>query len=74
MNSTSKSNIHEAIFVAQTVFYLLKNGSKESEITVLTFYLGQHKLLRDEIRKTVMHPFDSSLINVQTVDNFQGKV
>ena len=38
---TSKSNLYEAQMVAYTCRYLLQQGYKASDITVLTTYLGQ---------------------------------
>ena len=63
----------EAEFVTQLVLYLLKNGYQERSITVLTFYLGQNKKLRETIRGTISAPFNPKLIDVQTVDNYQGQ-
>ena len=65
--------MHEAEFVTQLVLYLLKNGYQEGSITVLTFYLGQNKKLRETIRQTISAPFSPKLIDVQTVDNYQGQ-
>ncbi|KAI1127248.1 P-loop containing nucleoside triphosphate hydrolase protein [Nemania abortiva] len=66
----SKFNILEAEMVVRFIDYLLMNGIKETEITVLTFYRGQRKKILTEFRK-LQHrePFR----NVHTVDSYQGE-
>ncbi|KAI0873280.1 P-loop containing nucleoside triphosphate hydrolase protein [Hypoxylon argillaceum] len=66
----SKFNVLEAEMVVKFIDYLMMNGTKESEITVLTFYRGQRKKILSEFRK-MRHrePFK----NVHTVDSYQGE-
>jgi helicase required for RNAi-mediated heterochromatin assembly 1 len=67
----SKYNILEAEMVAQFINYLLLNGVKNNEITVLTFYRGQRKKILSECRKlpSRTEPFT----NIHTVDSYQGE-
>ena len=62
----SKENMHEADFVVSLSNYLLQNGYKPEEITVLTPYSGQLFCIRNkkELNKE---------IRVTTVDNYQGE-
>lgn len=68
----SKINHEEADMVVAFFRYLVQNGTAPRDITVLTFYNGQRKLL---LRKL----FDQRLIygseyfNVVTVDSYQGE-
>lgn len=67
--SHSKSNTFEANFISAFVAHLVKSGYEESQITVLSPYLGQVRLLKNKLRR------DSTTENVQitAVDNFQGE-
>ncbi|KAJ8119299.1 hypothetical protein ONZ43_g3723 [Nemania bipapillata] len=66
----SKFNVLEAEMVVRFIDYLLMNGTKVSEITVLTFYRGQRKKILGEFRKLGhREPFK----NVHTVDSYQGE-
>ncbi|KAK5626739.1 hypothetical protein RRF57_002454 [Xylaria bambusicola] len=66
----SKFNILEAEMIVRFIEYLIMNGVKGSEITVLTFYRGQRKRILSEFRKLKhREPFK----NVQTVDSYQGE-
>lgn len=49
LDSVSKTNVGEARLVAYVVEYLLKQGYRKSSITVLAPYLGQVRMLRDEL-------------------------
>ncbi|XP_028413718.1 NFX1-type zinc finger-containing protein 1-like [Dendronephthya gigantea] len=45
------TNVEEADRIIALVLYLLWNGCRPSEITVLSAYLGQTKLLRNQLKK-----------------------
>ncbi|KAI6652804.1 NFX1-type zinc finger-containing protein 1 [Oopsacas minuta] len=65
----SKLNSHEAKFLAKLSEYLLNQGYKDTEITILTFYEAQKFSIKDElykISKTIR-------IRVSTVDKYQGE-
>ncbi|KAI3318803.1 P-loop containing nucleoside triphosphate hydrolase protein [Xylariaceae sp. AK1471] len=66
----SKYNILEANMVVQFINYLLLNGTKSTEITVLTFYRGQRKKILGEFRKLQNR---EHFTNVHTVDSYQGE-
>ena len=64
----SYSNPHEADFLVALCKYLLLQGYKRSQITVLTMYTGQLLLLQEKMpRKTFWG------VRVCAVDNFQGE-
>ena len=77
------TNLKEAERVVSLVLYLLNNDCLPSEITVLSAYLGQTKLLRSMLKKekgkrqelfqvaNSGQPVDNS-VQVQTIDMFQG--
>ncbi|KAI1114150.1 P-loop containing nucleoside triphosphate hydrolase protein [Nemania sp. NC0429] len=66
----SKLNILEAEMIVGFVDYLMMNGVKATEITVLTFYRGQRKKILSEFRRMKhREPFR----NVHTVDSYQGE-
>ncbi|KAI1419193.1 P-loop containing nucleoside triphosphate hydrolase protein [Xylaria sp. FL1777] len=66
----SKFNILEAEMIVRFIDYLMLNGVKGTEITVLTFYRGQRKKILSEFRKLEhREPFK----NVHTVDSYQGE-
>lgn len=67
-DTKSKSNEHEASFLASLCQYLLQQGYKPTQITVLTMYTGQMFLLRRLLPKT---QFEG--VRVTPVDNFQGE-
>ena len=68
-DSTSRANTHEAKFVVELTLYLLVQGYKEEEITILTFYNGQKYLIEDLMAKKSRE----NRIKVSTVDKFQGE-
>lgn len=50
--------------------YLILNGMASEQITVLTFYNGQRKLIHRKLRS---HPnLQGQFFNVKTVDGYQG--
>ncbi|KAL8901018.1 MAG: hypothetical protein Q9207_005411 [Kuettlingeria erythrocarpa] len=67
----SKINRREAIMVVGFFNYLVNNGLKPKEITVLTFYNGQRKLILRGLR---LHPnLQGEVFKVVTVDSYQGE-
>ncbi|XP_032225689.2 NFX1-type zinc finger-containing protein 1 isoform X1 [Nematostella vectensis] len=64
----SRSNIHEAKFVAALCRYLILQGYERSKITVLTMYTGQLLQLKKEMPKDFFNG-----VRVSAVDNFQGE-
>jgi helicase required for RNAi-mediated heterochromatin assembly 1 len=71
-NHFSRLNRLEAVMIARFVRYLVQNGTEIPQITVLTFYTGQRKQIRDELNRdralSKRHPFI-----VKTVDGYQGE-
>lgn len=67
--SHSKSNTFEANFIAALVSHLIQSGYDESQITVLSPYLGQVRTLKNKMRR------DPNTMNVliTAVDNYQGE-
>ena len=47
----SKSNPYEANYIVKLYKYLIQQGYSNSQITVLTFYLGQLILLKPKLKK-----------------------
>ncbi|KAF2492777.1 P-loop containing nucleoside triphosphate hydrolase protein [Lophium mytilinum] len=69
----SACNPHEADMLVGMVDYLVLNGVKVEEITILTFYNGQRKLI---LRRLMAHPnltSRRSSFKVVTVDSYQGE-
>lgn len=67
----SKINRTEAIIIVGFFNYLVTNGVKTREITVLTFYNGQRKLILSGLRS---HPnLQGEVFKVATVDSYQGE-
>ncbi|KAK6335892.1 hypothetical protein TWF730_003266 [Orbilia blumenaviensis] len=70
----SKKNTHEAQMIVGFCNYLVENGTKQKEITILTFYTGQARELRRLLGKTQKLNKDAKdWIRVATVDSFQGE-
>merc|ERR1712151_945130 len=67
--SHSKTNSFEVNFVAALCAHLVKSGYEESQLTVLSPYLGQVRNLKHKIRR------NPNLCNVlvTAVDNYQGE-
>mmetsp|Transcript_122580 Transcript_122580/g.392305 ORF Transcript_122580/g.392305 Transcript_122580/m.392305 type:complete len:1641 (+) Transcript_122580:598-5520(+) len=67
--SHSKTNTWEASFIAALCSHLVQSGYDETQITVLTPYLGQVRTLKNKIRR------DPALQNmlITAVDNYQGE-
>ncbi|KAL9044556.1 MAG: hypothetical protein Q9214_002315, partial [Letrouitia sp. 1 TL-2023] len=67
----SKINQNEAIIVVGFFDYLVQNGMKTQDITILTFYNGQRKLVLSGLRQ---HPnLQGKTFKVVTVDSYQGE-
>ncbi|KAJ5653266.1 ATP binding protein [Penicillium lividum] len=68
----SKLNEMEAAMIVELYVYLIMNGTPGRNITILTFYNGQRKLLYKLIRS---HKHSALLkeVNVVTVDSYQGE-
>ena len=70
-NLMSKVNIIEADMIVGFFNYLVFNGVKPEDITVLTFYNGQRKLILSRLRR---HPnLQGNRFKVVTVDSYQGE-
>jgi helicase required for RNAi-mediated heterochromatin assembly 1 len=69
----SRFNIHEADMIAAFFTYIVLNGIKPSQITVLTFYNGQRKIILQKLRRQPELAQFSFNFNVFTVDSYQGE-
>lgn len=69
MEGMSRSNKHEANFIAALCRYLILQGYERERITILTAYVGQLTQLQKEL---VPKDFFSG-VHVCAVDNFQGE-
>ncbi|KAL1858077.1 hypothetical protein VTK73DRAFT_7960 [Phialemonium thermophilum] len=69
--NASKYNAQEAQMVVNFFAYLVANGVRPSQITVLTFYNGQRKVLLGKLRRHASIAADS--FHVCTVDSYQGE-
>lgn len=67
----SKYNRQEVEMVVAFLRYLLLNGVRASEITVLTYYKGQRRKILQRLRHKDI-PFNN-FFNVATVDSYQGE-
>jgi superfamily I DNA and/or RNA helicase len=67
-DSQSKVNQYELDYMFKLMNYLLKQNYEQTQITILTMYLGQCMEMRKLLRK-------HNILNVKvsTVDNFQGE-
>jgi len=85
IDGASFSNLFEAEMIAKLVKYFSKQGYKEEQITVLTPYLGQLRLIANMMKAEVSRHDQRDLsdpnitiaknkgIRVATVDNYQGE-
>lgn len=64
----SRSNIHEAKYLAALCRYFIQQGYKRQQITILTMYTGQLIQLKKEMPRDFF-----SGVRVCAVDNFQGE-
>jgi len=67
--SHSKTNSHEVNIIAALSAFFVKSGYEETQITVLSPYLGQVRNLKNRIRRDPT----TQNVAVQAVDNFQGE-
>ena len=67
----SKVNHEEADMVVAFYVYLNQNGTGPKDITVLTFYNGQRKLILRKLREQPMLRVER--FKVVTVDSYQGE-
>ncbi|GAB5585544.1 hypothetical protein Unana1_00444 [Umbelopsis nana] len=71
--SASKYNDHEAQMAALLASYLIMQGIPPDMITILTMYSGQRRKLREYLRKERRMGDDINLVNISSVDGFQGE-
>eukprot|EP00004_Rigifila_ramosa_P012162 TRINITY_DN2617_c0_g1_i6.p1 TRINITY_DN2617_c0_g1~~TRINITY_DN2617_c0_g1_i6.p1 ORF type:complete len:1886 (-),score=285.95 TRINITY_DN2617_c0_g1_i6:16-5643(-) len=75
----SHSNVHEAKFIAATALYLLQQKYEPESLVIITPYMGQFRLLRNEVQSLAKDPrashFASELkrVRITTIDDFQGE-
>ncbi|KAH9235327.1 hypothetical protein K456DRAFT_1891974 [Colletotrichum gloeosporioides 23] len=76
----SKFNTFEAGMVVGLYEHLVSNGTRLSDITVLTFYSGQKTYIENALRRKCQLPgrqstdgYEQAGPEVQTVDGYQGK-
>mgnify|MGYP002623820035 CR=1 FL=1 len=67
----SKCNPYEAKYLVKLCEYLLKQGYQDSQITILTFYVGQVITILSEIKDSLL--LKDRNIKVSSVDNYQGE-
>ena len=67
-DSASKTNKFEAAFTTALCAYLLRNGYMQSQITILSTYVGQLLLIKRRLREAGMVD-----VLATTVDNYQGE-
>lgn len=73
-DATSRLNHGEADMIVGFYHYLVLNQLDPSQITILTFYNGQRKLLIRRLRQhNMLKSFHSSSFKVFTVDSYQGE-
>ena len=70
-NQMSKTNHDEANMVVGFFSYLMHNGMMPEDITVLTFYNGQRKLILRKLREH--RNLQGGRFKVVTVDSYQGE-
>lgn len=72
----SSVNPDEADMIVGFMEYLVYNGMKAEDITVLTFYNGQRKRLLSDLHKSIIlsgASLERRTFNVVTVDSYQGE-
>jgi helicase required for RNAi-mediated heterochromatin assembly 1 len=69
----SRFNVHEANMIASFFTYLVLNGIEPSQISVLTFYSGQRKVIHQKLRRQPELVQYGPKFNVFTVDSYQGE-
>ena len=68
----SRSNTHEAKFITALCRYLIQQGYKQSQITILTAYAGQLSKLKREMSSSKQKNLFEK-VRVSVVDDFQGE-
>lgn len=68
----SKFNPQEAQMIVAFMKYLVQNGVKPEEITILTYYRGQRKSILQLLRREFIS-LGARHFNVATVDSYQGE-
>ena len=63
----SRSNAYEAEYIVKLCKYIILQGYKEEQITILTLYVGQVIEIRSWVRKLSLN------VRVSSVDNYQGE-
>ena len=66
---TSRSNVYEAKFIVEFALYLLVQGYRQEDLTILAFYSAQRFLLQDLMKKRL----GRNNFRISTVDGFQGE-
>ncbi|KAG8160778.1 hypothetical protein KVR01_009042 [Diaporthe batatas] len=70
----SKFNHKEAEMIVAFMIYLVQNGVKPTDITVLTYYRGQRKKIQSLLRRARdALSLGACRFNVATVDSYQGE-
>ncbi|KAG2233421.1 hypothetical protein INT48_007451 [Thamnidium elegans] len=72
-DSASKVNEHEAKMAAKLSVYLLLQGYRTEDITIITMYAGQKSLIKKALREERRAYTDPEPIQVSSVDGFQGE-
>lgn len=67
----SRVNEREAAMVARLYAYLVSNGTPSKNITILTFYNGQKKMIISRLKD--VSSLQHHAPNVMTVDSYQGE-
>ena len=67
-DSQSKINMFEVDYIAKLCDYLCKQGYDQTNVTVLSMYLGQMMQLRSKLRR-----MNLGFVKISTVDNYQGE-
>ncbi|ORY97819.1 P-loop containing nucleoside triphosphate hydrolase protein [Syncephalastrum racemosum] len=72
-DTASKCNTHEAEMAARLSTYLLLQGYDPEDITIITMYAGQRSKIKQALRAERRPTLDTSLIQVSSVDGYQGE-
>lgn len=72
-DTASKCNTHEAEMAARLSTYLLLQGYGAEDITIITMYAGQRSKIKQALRAERRPSLDTSLIQVSSVDGYQGE-
>ena len=64
----SKSNEYEANYIVRLAHYIIQQGYKAEQITILTLYVGQVLLIRKIARQQKLFN-----VRITSVDNYQGE-